>query len=76
MINEINDWVTGHEETIKSSYHYLHTNAEVSWKEIETKKFLCLKLERLGIPYETFNNHNNHCRRDIRLQQFSEQFWK
>jgi amidohydrolase len=57
MINEINEWVTGQEETIKSTYHYLHTHAEVSWREIETTKFLCLKLEKLGIPYETFNNH-------------------
>ncbi|MFD1739460.1 M20 peptidase aminoacylase family protein [Bacillus salitolerans] len=57
MKDNINRWVTQHEETIKSTYHYLHTNAEVSWKEVETTKFLCSKLEEIGIPYETFDHH-------------------
>lgn len=57
MINEINAWVRKHEESIKTTYHHLHTNAEVSWKEVETTKFLCSELEKLGIPYETFKNH-------------------
>ncbi|WP_442595700.1 M20 peptidase aminoacylase family protein [Neobacillus sp. D3-1R] len=57
MINKINSWVTEHEETIKSTYHHLHTNPEVSWKEVETTKYLCSKLEELDIPYETFEHH-------------------
>ncbi|WHY83938.1 M20 peptidase aminoacylase family protein [Neobacillus novalis] len=57
MINRINNWVAKHEETIKSTYHHLHSNAEVSWMEVETTKFLCSQLENLGIPYETFEKH-------------------
>ncbi|RTR35195.1 amidohydrolase [Robertmurraya yapensis] len=56
-MNEIHDWVREQEETIKSTYHYLHTNAEISWKEVETTKFLCSQLEQIGIPYETFQDH-------------------
>ena len=57
MIKEINEWVIQHEELIKSTYHHLHTNAEVSWQEVETTKFLCSRLESLGISYETFDDH-------------------
>lgn len=57
MKNQILKWVTDHEETIKSTYHYLHSNAEISWKEVETTKFLCSQLEGLGIRFETFEDH-------------------
>ncbi|MFE8695745.1 M20 peptidase aminoacylase family protein [Cytobacillus sp. FJAT-53684] len=57
MIKEINEWVTQHEETIKLTYKHLHANAEVSWKEFETTKFLCSELEQLGISYQTFDDH-------------------
>jgi amidohydrolase len=57
MNNLVNQWVKEHQDLIKSTYHHLHTNAEVSWKEIETTKFLCSQLENLDIPYETFENH-------------------
>lgn len=57
MIKEINEWVAKHEEVIKSTYQHLHANAEVSWKEVETTKFLCSQLEKLGIRYETFEDH-------------------
>jgi amidohydrolase len=57
MIKEINNWVTEHEDLIKSTYQHLHINAEVSWKEVETTKFLCTQLENLGIKYETFDDH-------------------
>jgi amidohydrolase len=57
MIKEINEWVAKHEEVIKSTYQYLHANAEVSWKEVETTRFLCSQLEKLGIRYETFEDH-------------------
>lgn len=53
----VNQWVEEHAELIKSTYHHLHTNAEVSWKEVETTKFLCSQLEKLDIPYETFDDH-------------------
>jgi amidohydrolase len=57
MIKEINDWVTNHEDLIKSTYQHLHNNAEVSWKEVQTTEFLCAQLENLGIRYETFEDH-------------------
>jgi amidohydrolase len=57
MIKEINEWVAKHEDVIKSTYQHLHANAEVSWKEVETTKFLCSQLEKLGIRYETFEDH-------------------
>lgn len=57
MITGISKWVHDHEDLIKSTYRHLHERAEVSWKEIETGKFLCRKLEELGIRYETFPDH-------------------
>jgi len=57
MIDEINSWVSKHPEFIKSTYHYLHANAEVSWKEYNTTQFLCSQLKSMGIPYETFPDH-------------------
>lgn len=57
MIKEINNWVAEHEDLIKSTYQHLHIHAEVSWKEVETTKFLCTQLENLGIKYETFDDH-------------------
>jgi amidohydrolase len=53
----VNQWVNDHEDRIKSTYQYLHTNAEISWKEVETTKFLCTELVKLGIQYETFDDH-------------------
>ncbi|MEH7501515.1 M20 peptidase aminoacylase family protein [Neobacillus drentensis] len=55
-MNDINTWVSQHEESIKSTYQYLHTHAETSWKEVETTRFLCKQLEKLEIPYETFED--------------------
>ncbi|MBP2241806.1 amidohydrolase [Cytobacillus eiseniae] len=56
MNNKINNWVKKNEETIKSTYDDLHSNPEVSWKEVDTTKYLCSKLEQLGIQYETFED--------------------
>lgn len=55
-MNEINTWVSQHCESIKSTYQYLHKHAEISWKEFETTRFLCEQLEKLNIPYETFED--------------------
>lgn len=57
MITDINRWVSEHDDFIKSTYHYLHKHAEVSWKEVETTKYLCERLKDLGLKYETFPNH-------------------
>ncbi|MFB7140477.1 M20 peptidase aminoacylase family protein [Gottfriedia sp. NPDC056225] len=55
-MNEINTWVSQHDESIKSTYQYLHKHAEISWKEFETTRFLCEQLENLNIRYETFED--------------------
>ncbi len=57
MITDIHKWVMEHEDLIKSTYAHLHQNAEVSWNEIETGKYICGKLKELGIHYETFPDH-------------------
>lgn len=57
MITAISRWVHEHKEFILSTYHHLHEGAEVSWQEIETQKYLCEKLEGLGIRYETYPDH-------------------
>lgn len=57
MMNAINEWVNQHEELIKSTYHHLHSNPEVSWNEVETTKYIVSQLERLGIPSEQFESH-------------------
>ncbi|WP_286141641.1 M20/M25/M40 family metallo-hydrolase [Bacillus sp. AFS001701] len=55
-MNEINTWVSQHYESIKSTYQHLHKHAEISWKEFETTGFICEQLEKLNIPYETFED--------------------
>lgn len=57
MINSVHDWVRMNEQQIKTTYHHLHTNAEVSWKEVNTTKFLCEQLQELDIRCETFKDH-------------------
>jgi amidohydrolase len=57
MIKQVNQWVNEHGDVIKSTYHYLHSKAEISWKEVETTQYLCSQLDQLGIRYETFPDH-------------------
>lgn len=57
MFNAIHEWVNTNNLQIKSTYHHLHTNAEISWKEIKTTNYLCEKLQELAIPFETFEDH-------------------
>jgi amidohydrolase len=57
MIEKITEWISQNEGLIKDTYHYLHKNAEISWKEVETTKYLCKQLDLLEIPYETFSEH-------------------
>ncbi|WP_163100190.1 M20 peptidase aminoacylase family protein [Peribacillus alkalitolerans] len=57
MIKAINEWVNQHEDLIKSTYHHLHSNPEVSWKEVETTKYIISKLMNIGIPTERFDSH-------------------
>lgn len=57
MIDKIREWVTINDRRVKTTYYYLHENAEISWKEYETTKFLCEQLQLLNIRYETFPDH-------------------
>ncbi|PLR87193.1 M20 peptidase aminoacylase family protein [Bacillus sp. V33-4] len=57
MIEQIKNWVDQHTELITSTYHYLHANAEISWKEENTTEYLCQQLQLMDIPFETFNDH-------------------
>ncbi|QOR68727.1 M20 peptidase aminoacylase family protein [Cytobacillus suaedae] len=57
MIDSIQEWVNTNEQQIKSTYHHLHTNAEISWKEVNTTKYLCQQLQELEIRVETFEDH-------------------
>ncbi|KON88063.1 amidohydrolase [Sporosarcina globispora] len=57
MIDKIREWISRNQGRIEGTYQYLHENAEISWEEVQTTKFLCKQLERIGIPYETFEEH-------------------
>jgi amidohydrolase len=57
MIERIKNWVDENKELITSTYHHLHSNAEISWKEKKTTEYLCKQLEHLEIPFETFEDH-------------------
>ncbi|MDN4075327.1 M20 peptidase aminoacylase family protein [Fictibacillus terranigra] len=39
------------------TYNHLHDLAEVSWKEKTTRDFLCHELNKLGLSYQTFQDH-------------------
>ncbi|TWI58202.1 M20 peptidase aminoacylase family protein [Halalkalibacter nanhaiisediminis] len=57
MIDHIKEWVDENKELLTSTYQYLHENAEISWKEINTTKYLCEQLDILDISYQTFEEH-------------------
>ncbi|KAB7706706.1 amidohydrolase [Bacillus aerolatus] len=57
MIEKIKHWVDENKESIKSTYNYLHSNAEISWKEEKTTEYLCSQLKMLDIPFKTFDDH-------------------
>ena len=57
MKDQILKWITDNEGAIKSTYHYLHANAEISWQEKKTTEYICAQLEELGVHYETFGDH-------------------
>ncbi|MFQ3545789.1 M20 peptidase aminoacylase family protein [Halobacillus rhizosphaerae] len=44
------------EEQVKETFHYLHENAEVSWKEVETTKYIKEILEKNGCKVRTFED--------------------
>lgn len=54
--NDIDRWVEEHKEEILAAYHHLHQIAEISWKEIETTKYISEQLTQSGITVNTFQN--------------------
>ena len=57
MVSKIQHWSEQNEKTVIQMYQKLHSLAEISWEEIETTKFICSELEKLDIPYSTFEDH-------------------
>ena len=56
MINKVERWVEEHKEEILGTYHHLHQNAEISWKEVETTKYIADQLNRSEIKFNTFED--------------------
>jgi amidohydrolase len=44
------------ESEIFSIFDHLHQNPEISWKEVQTTKFLKEQLEKLGYRVQTFDD--------------------
>jgi amidohydrolase len=53
----IKEWVKNNNTLLLDTYDKLHDLAEVSWKEQKTRDFLCKELDKLGLPYETYQSH-------------------
>ncbi|MCM2980636.1 amidohydrolase [Niallia circulans] len=56
MHEQIDSWVDRKKEQIIAMYQFLHNNAEISWEEVETTKFIKNELEKLSIPYQLFDD--------------------
>jgi len=57
---KINELVEKHYPHVRDVRHWLHRNAEISWKEYKTSARIVEELERLGIPYEAhYGNDTN-----------------
>lgn len=56
MIKQIRSWVEQNRGIIEETYHQLHQIPEVSWQEIKTRQFLCQQMEKIGIPYQVFDD--------------------
>ncbi|WP_227936090.1 amidohydrolase [Alkalihalobacillus deserti] len=57
VIRNIEEWINQYKDQLEGTYQHLHSIAEVSWQEIETTKFLCKELDKIGIPFVTFEDH-------------------
>lgn len=56
-MTSVKNWIKENEQLILDTYQELHNRAEVSWQEFRTKEFLCEQLEKLELPYKTFEHH-------------------
>ncbi|MFC0559759.1 M20 peptidase aminoacylase family protein [Halalkalibacter alkalisediminis] len=56
-IRQFDEWIDQNKDQLEETYQHLHSIAEVSWQEVETTKYLCKELDRIGIPYLTFEDH-------------------
>ncbi|GGB69717.1 M20 peptidase aminoacylase family protein [Fictibacillus barbaricus] len=53
----IKKWVNENDDLLLEIYDKLHNLAEVSWKEARTREFLCSELDKIDLPYQTFEHH-------------------
>jgi amidohydrolase len=44
------------EDRVKETFHHLHENAEISWEEVETTKYLAEQLKASGCKVTTFDD--------------------
>ncbi len=56
MIEQIKQWVENNRSSILETYHHLHSIAEVSWEEKNTTAYICRELDKMDIPYTTFED--------------------
>jgi amidohydrolase len=56
MLEKLKDWTAANRLLLETTYSELHRRAEASWKEADTNAFLCAELERMGIPFRTFDD--------------------
>ncbi|RSK28378.1 amidohydrolase [Bacillus sp. HMF5848] len=57
MLDKVNSWVKANKQRVLATHDFLHTHAEVSWKELHTTDFLQKQLNSLDIESLTFEEH-------------------
>lgn len=56
MIDKVKEWIDNNRKQIEETYRHLHSIAEISWKEVNTSRYLCDRLLRMGFNPETIEN--------------------
>lgn len=54
--SSLNQVVTSRVQTIDQTFHHLHANPEISWKEVETTRYLAERMQALGLRVTTFED--------------------
>lgn len=52
----IKETITKRETTIYETFTHLHANPEISWKEVETTRYLASRMNALGLRVTTFDD--------------------
>ncbi len=48
--------IVSREKTILETFHHLHAHPEISWKEVETTRYLAERMRKLGLKVTTFDD--------------------